>query len=1001
MKYTISIAVLCMATLLAGCRSEPDVVAAATGDGTRTLDITVRAAGLGEYTPELLAGEAEITTLNILAFNTNTAAGGETFLYRVTPLSRTDIDETTVRITAEVPYVTTTYDFVFIANATDEFESLGAIPAGTAKEDILEGLVHSGGDFTGGTAIPMWGESGRVYIPKGTFSASFTVNMIRMVSRVDVLISDEIDPSLFELAAVELHNAYDSGHIAPASDNWDGEISIATAPTVPQGAATAASPEAYTPDQEGAVKGIYLYERPGGEVYDQVGFLLLGGYYDASEVLTWYRIDFLDDPEDPFSYRPLLRNHLNLISITDVVGPGFEDKEEAIKSVPVHLTASVTEWNMNDEDLVIYGSHLLSVSRNNIVTGNGATAAIPVTVLTDYPGGWTARVDHADSGWLSVTEPSPPAGAAGQSVTLVLATEKNETGADRTGTVLIEAGRITYKLYITQSEDADIELYVTDTDDNTVTELLFISDSNDLEVEARTVKVRWEPSSEYCALSQVGGPAPFVYAASSDAPGVSVTSLGGGSATLSIRPQAFTPAEIAADADLQRTATVDFIVANDSGYKKHSLTLRHANYDLRVEPVRLNYKTGRDYVANVVTNGTWSLASVEDLDGILDTYAADPDADTFTFRIKEGMEYFDKLAVANFVSVERPSLTAQLPIRATDVFPNSYMVKQGGQVTIPTHNIAPIWRDLLGETLSGNYEIAVLARDRQEITMSNITLTDGYITATANANTSQDGNIILAAYESGRVVWSWHIWVTSYDPYEGGGVYTHSPGGGVTNVFMDRNLGAWNTSMNVVNSIGYYFQWGRKDALPPPREKVNPWDYSVIIDYWVNNSWVSAIPAIAVTSDYAVNLKNSITNPFGFLTADPDGVGDWYTAVPADRNDYLWSDEDGDKGLFDPCPEGWRVPRTVSGYSPWQGIVAPTVYAGSYFEWSTLGLYPTTGYKSAGDGNHTGFDGTYLWTADPSGTAAAGLNIGGSGAVTHSYGGNVRGAAQPVRCVRE
>ncbi|MCD8173307.1 MAG: FimB/Mfa2 family fimbrial subunit, partial [Alistipes sp.] len=898
-------------------------------------------------------------------------------------------------------YVTTTYDFVFIANAGDELDALGDIPAGTAKEDITSALVHSGGGWTGDFTLPMWGES-RVYIPKGTFSAYFTVNMIRMVSRVDVLLSDEINGSLFELAAVELHNAYGSGHIAPAADNWDDENLCVTAPTAPQGVTVAGSPETYTPDEDQAVKGIYAYERPAGEVYDETGFLLLGGYYDGSDVLTWYRVDFLVDPEEPFSYRPLLRSHLNLINITDVTGPGFEDREDAIKSVPVNMAASVTEWNISDGDLVISGSHLLSVSRNNIVTGNGATASIPVTVLTDYPGGWTARVAESDKEWLSIAEPSPSAGAAGQEVMLVMATEENGTGADRTGTVLIEAGRITYELYITQSGDADMELHVTDAGGNPVTELLFISDSNDLEVEAQTVNVLWKPTAEYCALSQTGGPAPFVHHASSDAPGVSVTSLSGGTATLSIRPQAFTPAELAADPNIERTATVDFIVANSSGYKMHTLALRHANYDLRVEPVRLNYKTGRDYVARVITNGTWALASVEDPEGILETYTADTAADTFTFRIKEGMEYFDKLAVANFVSVERPSLTAQLPIRATESFPNSYMVKHNEQVTIPTHNIAPVWRDLLGETLSGNYEIAVLARDRQEINLSNISLADGYITATAgSSNINQDGNIILAAYESGRIVWSWHLWVTSYDPDNDGGVYSYSPGGGVTNVFMDRNLGAWNTDMNEVNSIGYYYQWGRKDALPPPREKANPWDYSVVIDYWVNNSWVSAIPKIAVTSDRAANLKNSITNPFGFITADPDGLGDWYTTVPDDRNDYLWSDEDGDKGLFDPCPEGWRVPRTVAGYSPWQGVPAPTVYANSCFHWSTLGSYPTTGYKSAEDGNHTALGGAYLWTADPSGTAAAGLYVSDNGAVNHSYGGNVRAAAQPVRCVRE
>ncbi|MCD8173308.1 MAG: hypothetical protein LUD76_07620, partial [Alistipes sp.] len=102
MKHIVAVWVFCAFALLSGCRSEPDIVAATQDGNTRTLDITVKAVGLGDYSPELLAGEAKISELDILAFNA--ATGDKTFLFRVTPLSQTEIDETTVRITAEVPY---------------------------------------------------------------------------------------------------------------------------------------------------------------------------------------------------------------------------------------------------------------------------------------------------------------------------------------------------------------------------------------------------------------------------------------------------------------------------------------------------------------------------------------------------------------------------------------------------------------------------------------------------------------------------------------------------------------------------------------------------------------------------------------------------------------------------------------------------------------------------------------------------------------------------------
>lgn len=85
------------------------------------------------------------------------------------------------------------------------------------------------------------------------------------------------------------------------------------------------------------------------------------------------------------------------------------------------------------------------------------------------------------------------------------------------------------------------------------------------------------------------------------------------------------------------------------------------------------------------------------------------------------------------------------------------------------------------------------------------------------------GDLLLAAYsepeQKGTILWSWHIWVTDYDPgtgetigdVPGGKIYDISADGGI---WMDRDLGALSAMSGQVTAQGYAYQWGRKDPFP-------------------------------------------------------------------------------------------------------------------------------------------------------------------------------------------
>lgn len=82
-------------------------------------------------------------------------------------------------------------------------------------------------------------------------------------------------------------------------------------------------------------------------------------------------------------------------------------------------------------------------------------------------------------------------------------------------------------------------------------------------------------------------------------------------------------------------------------------------------------------------------------------------------------------------------------------------------------------------------------------------------------------------------------------------------------------------------------------------------------------------------------------------------VGDWTDPQNAD----LWRDES--KTLFDPCPSGWRVPKSGTGeLSPWNSFTVDNgplqgnkTTAGRLFDNSAVQSgstwYPTSGYREA------------------------------------------------------
>lgn len=90
--------------------------------------------------------------------------------------------------------------------------------------------------------------------------------------------------------------------------------------------------------------------------------------------------------------------------------------------------------------------------------------------------------------------------------------------------------------------------------------------------------------------------------------------------------------------------------------------------------------------------------------------------------------------------------------------------------------------------------------------LSDVRLEEGRVHFTAGEG---QGNALIAVRDAdGRILWSWHIWVTDYDPS------SQAPKlNGLS--WMTRNLGALSDDYDETGSAkGFVYQWGHKDPFP-------------------------------------------------------------------------------------------------------------------------------------------------------------------------------------------
>ena len=275
---------------------------------------------------------------------------------------------------------------------------------------------------------------------------------------------------------------------------------------------------------------------------------------------------------------------------------------------------------------------------------------------------------------------------------------------------------------------------------------------------------------------------------------------------------------------------------------------------------------------------------------------------------------------------------------------------------------------------------------------------DGYITF-RTADTFREGNAVIAAKDaSGNILWSWHIWLTDQPV---GQVYYNDAG-----TMMDRNLGATSATPGDVGALGLLYQWGRKDPFLGS---------SSISDKVVAKSTITWPSAVSSDSSNGT-IAYATANPTTFIKWNSRN-SDWYYTGSSSTDNTRWSTSDKTKSIYDPCPQGWRVPdggsncvwarvlgssSSLNNSSLWDSTNRGMNFSGKFGSEQTI-WYLASGCRSFYDGDLDDVGKVGLcWSASPGDYQAYHLYFDYEGRVvlaSSNYGSRANGHS--VRCLQE
>jgi hypothetical protein len=281
---------------------------------------------------------------------------------------------------------------------------------------------------------------------------------------------------------------------------------------------------------------------------------------------------------------------------------------------------------------------------------------------------------------------------------------------------------------------------------------------------------------------------------------------------------------------------------------------------------------------------------------------------------------------------------------------------------------------------------------------------------------SMSGNAVIALEDkTGKILWSWHIWRTSYNPSKANALdtYTYNVGDTIKGSIkmMKYDLGVTQLA-NILGPNAYenglLYQWGRKDPFLAAKgigntEPVKGTDYFInsatgALDFNVGTK------SKVITADGAATVNTAIANPMTIYVRRETTNADWLSSGRQEvvKSNDLWGNPGskswkinkakGTKSMFDPCPPGYMT----SPHYTWIGDAYTfksdgITYMGAY--------YPITGYRSVDGILISCMESSGSWSSSPmESNSSLSDNVGYTLTIYYPNGGLPRSELLHVRC---
>ena len=333
---------------------------------------------------------------------------------------------------------------------------------------------------------------------------------------------------------------------------------------------------------------------------------------------------------------------------------------------------------------------------------------------------------------------------------------------------------------------------------------------------------------------------------------------------------------------------------------------------------------------------------------------------------------------------------------------NCYIVSKSGTYSFPTvkgNSTQPVGNVSRAEVLWESFGTSIAPSTGDIIQSVSYAAGSGSSAGTitfSTPSTLKNGNAVIAAKDaSGKILWSWHIWVCKdYDPVATAQTYYNNAG-----VMMDRNLGATSATPGDVGALGLLYQWGRKD----------PFLGSSSISSNTKAASTLSWPSLESSDSSTGTIAYAVAHPTTFITSNTNNY-DWYYTGSSSTDNNRWKSA---KTIYDPCPPGWKVPEgsdngvwskaanTSGSFSyAWNSTNKGMNFSRKFGSASNI-WYPAAGYLYDVDGRlyDVGRSGDW-WSCTPNDGYAYGLLFYRNGNVYPSDNGS-RAYGLSVRCLQE